>query len=90
MQTSRVTVKGQVTIPKEVREATGIGPSDCVEFTPLGEGKALVTVCNKPASVIFGILKNEPRGYQGTVSLEEMEETIREERLKAGMKGLEE
>lgn len=35
---SRVTSKGQVTIPKEVREELGIRPGDEVEFVATDEG----------------------------------------------------
>lgn len=32
----RVTTKGQVTIPKEIRDALGIEPGDEVDFEPVG------------------------------------------------------
>ncbi|NEU55745.1 AbrB/MazE/SpoVT family DNA-binding domain-containing protein [Halorussus sp. MSC15.2] len=35
---SRVTSKGQVTIPKEVRERLGIRPGDEIEFEETDEG----------------------------------------------------
>lgn len=35
---SRVTSKGQVTIPKEVREQLGIRPGDEIEFEETDEG----------------------------------------------------
>ncbi len=35
---TRMTIKGQVTIPKAVREAAGIGPGDEVEVTSDGAG----------------------------------------------------
>ncbi|GBD46167.1 hypothetical protein HRbin41_00989 [bacterium HR41] len=35
---AKVTAKGQVTIPKEVRERLGIRPGDEVEFVPDREG----------------------------------------------------
>lgn len=35
---SRVTRKGQVTIPKEVRDELGIRPGDEIEFVPTEEG----------------------------------------------------
>jgi AbrB family looped-hinge helix DNA binding protein len=38
----RVTQKGQVTIPLEVRRALGIGPGSDVEFEPDGRGARLV------------------------------------------------
>lgn len=37
----KVTTKGQVTIPKEVREAMGIDPGDEVEFVETEDGYVL-------------------------------------------------
>ena len=38
---SRVTEKGQVTIPKKIRDALGISPGDEVEFEAAGDGYVL-------------------------------------------------
>lgn len=40
----RVTSKGQVTIPKEIRDKLGIGPGSEVEFRPSEGGVRLVAV----------------------------------------------
>jgi AbrB family looped-hinge helix DNA binding protein len=88
VQTSRISSKGQVTIPKDVRDAMGAGPSDEVEFTPLGDGRALISIRNKSVVSLFGMLKDRPRARKGPVSLEEMEEAIRTRRLEAGRAGL--
>ena len=40
----RVTTKGQVTIPKEIRERLGIGPGSEVDFVPSADGVRLVAV----------------------------------------------
>jgi antitoxin PrlF len=40
---SRITQKGQVTIPKEIREILGIEPNDIGEFT-IKEGAVVFTV----------------------------------------------
>lgn len=40
----RVTTKGQVTIPKEIRDHLGIGPGSQVEFVATDEGAHLVAV----------------------------------------------
>lgn len=42
-----VTVKGQVTIPKRVRDALGIEPGDGVEFVVEG-GRVLLVAAGKP------------------------------------------
>jgi AbrB family looped-hinge helix DNA binding protein len=40
----RVTTKGQVTIPKEIRDRLGIGPGSEVEFVPTDDGIRVVAV----------------------------------------------
>jgi AbrB family looped-hinge helix DNA binding protein len=39
---NRLTVKGQVTIPKDVRKALGVGPGDAVAFEPGPNGGYVV------------------------------------------------
>ena len=38
MQVSRMTEKGQITIPKDLRESLGLRPGDHVEFRALKKG----------------------------------------------------
>ena len=66
--TYSVTVKGQVTIPSQVRHALGIAPGDKVDFRLLG-GEARLRPARDPNDItrLFGILKSR-RG----VSLAEM------------------
>jgi AbrB family looped-hinge helix DNA binding protein len=40
----RVTTKGQVTIPEEIRDRLGIGPGSEVEFLPTEDGVRVVAV----------------------------------------------
>ncbi|MDX8493720.1 AbrB/MazE/SpoVT family DNA-binding domain-containing protein [Mesorhizobium sp. VK22B] len=40
----RVTTKGQVTIPKQIRDHLGIGPGSEVEFVATDEGARLVAI----------------------------------------------
>ena len=40
----RVTTKGQVTIPKQIRDHLGIGPGSEVEFVATEEGARLIAV----------------------------------------------
>ncbi|MER8724012.1 AbrB/MazE/SpoVT family DNA-binding domain-containing protein [Mesorhizobium sp. M1027] len=40
----RVTTKGQVTIPKEIRDHLGIGPGSEVEFVPTEDGARVIAV----------------------------------------------
>ena len=47
----RITSKGQVTIPKRIRDHLGLKPGSVVEFTIVGEGKiGLVTGEKRPKS----------------------------------------
>jgi bifunctional DNA-binding transcriptional regulator/antitoxin component of YhaV-PrlF toxin-antitoxin module len=39
MGTGRIQARGQVTVPREIREAVGIGPGTDLYFIPLGPGR---------------------------------------------------
>jgi len=43
---AKITSKGQITVPKEVREALGVGTGDRLHFT-VGDGQAVVTPIRK-------------------------------------------
>jgi AbrB family looped-hinge helix DNA binding protein len=45
---TRITIKGQVTIPKRVREALSLSPGDRVEFTANGGGEFVVRKAPQP------------------------------------------
>ena len=45
----RVTEKGQVTIPKPIRDRLGIGPGSEVDFVNEGDGVRLVTLAAEEA-----------------------------------------
>lgn len=49
---SRLTVKGQVTIPKDVRDALGLRPGDLVAFTSDG-GSVKVSKAEEPKPLSF-------------------------------------
>ncbi len=48
----RVTEKGQVTIPKEIRDRLGIGPGSEVDFIASGGGAMLVKIAEASDPVI--------------------------------------
>ena len=77
---SKLTSKGQVTIPKKIREFLNIGVSDTIEFTPLEDGKVLITAEQQSAKALFGMLKH--RKPAKPVTVEEMETIIRERRFR--------
>ena len=68
-----MTGKGQVTLPKEVRERLGVRPGGKVRFAIEEGGR--VAVSARPSSIqdLFGILGKPPR----SATLEEMDEGIR-------------
>jgi antitoxin PrlF len=80
METGTLSSKGQITIPKKIRDFLHIQTSEKLIFIPLEEGKVLITTEQKPASALFGCLKH--RKKRQPVSLEQMETAIRERRLK--------
>jgi antitoxin PrlF len=52
---STVTTKGQVTIPKQIREALNISPNDKVDFVQ--EGEKIVMIPLKPLQSFRGAVK---------------------------------
>jgi len=78
MITSTISSKGQVTIPKKIREFLKLETFDKLVFIPLEEGKVMIT--NKPVPVthMFGMLKH--RKLKRPISVEEMEAAIHKRR----------
>jgi len=67
---SKVTVKGQTTLPKPVREALGITPGDRVRYVIFDNEVRIIPI--RPLSRLFGALK-----YEGpTVTLQDMERAV--------------
>ena len=58
MQASKITTKGQVTIPKRLRKLLGIRPGDRVEFEADSEGKVMVKKIESHVS-LAGILRDQ-------------------------------
>jgi antitoxin PrlF len=81
---STITSKGQITVPKEIREFLGVGDSDKLCFTPVEGGKVMLSVLRPSAKSLFGMLRSHK--CSGPVSLEEMEAAIFERRLRRGAK----
>ena len=67
---SRITIKGQTTLPKPVRDSLEVKPGDKVRYVILDEGVLIMPV--RPTSRLFGSLKHDGPA----VSLEEMERGI--------------
>jgi antitoxin PrlF len=67
---SAITVKGQATIPKAIREHLGLQPGDRVKFFVHPDG-SVVLLPKLPASAVRGMVKLKAHGRR-PVSIEEM------------------
>ncbi len=72
MQESTITVKGQTTLPKDVRQALALQPGDKVRYLILDDGEVRI-VRARPLVSLAGALRHL---VQRPVSLDEMEEAI--------------
>ena len=43
-----LTVKSQVTVPKEIRAFLGIGPGERIKFEPMADGRVAITPVEPP------------------------------------------
>ena len=80
METGTLSSKGQITIPKKIRDFLNVQTYEKLIFIPLEEGKVLITTEHKPATSIFGTLKH--RKKKQPASLEQMNDAIQKNRLK--------
>jgi antitoxin PrlF len=73
MPTATVTSKGQVTIPKAVRDLMHIGAGDQIDFVVTDRGDILVRGVNLDIRALRGLLRR-PRRIN--VSVEEMDAAV--------------
>lgn len=78
MWQAKVTLKGQVTIPKAVRAALALQEGDSVLFAVEGDGATLRPLKNKPLRELYGALP-ATRPYPG---LEAIRRKVREKRAR--------
>jgi len=83
MITGTISSKGQITIPKKIRELLKAGISDKIVFIPLENGKVMISTKQNSATELFGMLKHK-RPVR-PVSLEEMEAAIHKKRAKRNL-----
>ncbi len=81
MALAKVTSKGQITIPAEVRAELGLKAGDSVMFYRNPVGGYSVLARNKSIRDLKGILPRPARA----VSIEEMNEAIAEEAVNSGL-----
>lgn len=72
MPTSTITSKGQITLPKAIRDALGVEPGDRVMFRVRDDGSVLVEAATIDLLSLAGSVRTTIRG----VTLEDMEEAI--------------
>ena len=77
-----ISSKGQVTVPKKIREFLQVGTYDKIVFIPLEDGNVLITGKRNPAKALFGMMAH--RGLKKPVSIEEMNNAIKQRRVKRG------
>lgn len=61
MPTATLTSKGQVTIPKAVRDALGLATGDRVEFRRLADGSIRLEAARRDARALAGLLHRPGR-----------------------------
>lgn len=71
MQESKITAKGQTTLPKHIRDALDLKPGDTLRYISM-DGEVRI-VKAKPVTDLSGVLR---RPDQRPVSLEDMEDAI--------------
>lgn len=72
MSTATITSKGQVTIPKDVREGLGVDAGDRIEFVESSKGVYTVVAATRDVRALKGLIPKPAR----PVSLEAMKRAI--------------
>lgn len=76
LETTTLTSKGQVTVPRQIRERLGLQPGDKMTFSVLGDGTVVMRAKNRKASDLAGIVR-QPR--KEPVPLEKMRVELTED-----------
>ena len=72
MVTATITSKGQITLPKEVREALGVGTGDRLEFVAEEKGVYKVIPATRDVKSLKGLISKPAK----PVSVEDMNRAI--------------
>lgn len=74
MSTATITTKGQITIPKKVRDDLHLNSGDVIEIVITKDGEAIMRPVTKKVSEVFSKLRDN---VKRTVSVEEMNDAVR-------------
>ena len=72
MSEARMTSKGQITVPKDVRLKLGLRPGDRIRFLLEADGRVRLMPAKRDISELVGILPKPKRA----LSIEDMDEAI--------------
>jgi AbrB family looped-hinge helix DNA binding protein len=72
MSEARMTSKGQITVPKDVRLKLGLRPGDRIRFLLEADGRVRLMPAKRDISELVGILPKPKRA----LSIEEMDDAI--------------
>ncbi len=72
MTASKITSKGQITIPAVVRAALGVSTGDRIEFIQVDPGRFEMVAATLPISALKGMVKKPAK----PVTIDEMNEAI--------------
>lgn len=75
MPTATITSKGQVTIPKKIRDQFGLQAGDILSFDIESRNKIIIRPEKESSDTAYGILHRE---NQETLTVEEMESGVAE------------
>ena len=74
MPTSTLTSKGQVTVPKAIRDRLGLVEGQVLEFTVAEDGRIVVRPCERDVG-LCGVLRDFAPDHP--ISVEEMKKAVR-------------
>jgi len=72
MTAAKLTSKGQLTLPKDVREALGVSPGDRVDFVRMEDGNFAILPATQSVKRLKGLIPS----LKKTVSLEDLDRAI--------------
>jgi AbrB family looped-hinge helix DNA binding protein len=75
MPAATLTSKGQLVVPKSIRDFMGLHPGDRLDFVVLDDGTVLMRPATEDVSLLKGLLRRPGRA---PVSVEEMNRVIRQ------------